>query len=132
MVLVKPGARFDRIAPAGYLILSALRRIADTVDHDLLITSGTDDAHSGPGDPHHLGEAYDVRSHDLTAEQKAAVLRALQTLLGSRRFYFFLEGAGTVSEHFHIQRRKDTTFTIADLLAWTGPIASYPPVRFVS
>ncbi len=32
---------------------------------DLTITSGTDGAHSGPGDPHYHGEAYDVRSHDL-------------------------------------------------------------------
>jgi len=109
VVRVKPGVQFALIAPGGFRILSAIDQTAAKVGVDLTITSGTDGEHSGPTDPHHRGEAYDVRSQDLTDDNKGLVLATLEDFLGNR-FYGFLESAGTDNEHFHIQVAKGTTY----------------------
>ena len=56
------------------MILAALKAASKTLNLDLTITSGTDGVHSGPGDVHHRGEAYDVRSHDFQASFVEAAL----------------------------------------------------------
>lgn len=127
-VRVKPGVAFDTIAPAGYVILAALRQISRELLMDLTITSGTDGAHSGPEDPHHLGCAYDVRSRDLDDDTKRRVLSSVMATLGpdpvktsgglaTRHFFGYLEAAGTENEHFHFQQRRGVPFTVEDLLA---------------
>lgn len=117
MVRVKPGVRFDVVAAAGFMILGALKQASKALGIDLVITSGTDGEHSGPSDPHKLGEAYDVRSHDLEPALRPRVLASVMDALGHERFYGFLEAPGTSNEHFHFQRRKDTTFTVEEFLA---------------
>lgn len=97
------------IAPAGFVLLAAILRAAQAIGHDLTITSGSDGCHSGELDPHHSAEAYDVRTHDLSAEQKATVLGVMQQEAGPL-FYAFLEAAGTDNEHIHAQRKKGTTY----------------------
>jgi hypothetical protein len=115
-ILVKPGVTFkEPPVPAGLLILFALRTVAIELGLDLTITSGTDGVHSGPTDPHHLGEAFDVRSHDLVPELRPRVVHAVMELLGDELFYGFLEAAGTSNEHFHC--RKLLKFSLA---AWLG------------
>lgn len=109
---IKDGVQFAVIAPGGFRILWALESVADAVSHDLTITSGTDGAHSGPDDPHHRGEAYDVRSHDLPDKQDA-LKRLLDTLDG--RFFAFLEDPDTDNEHIHVQVRKGTVYPPAPL-----------------
>lgn len=113
-VHVKAGVRFDVIAPAGYCILTALKAASLGLNVPLTITSGTDGEHSGPDDPHHYGEAYDVRSHDYDEDTKQRILDGVLGRLGDD-FYGFVEASGTSNEHYHIQRRKGTTF---DLLKW--------------
>jgi hypothetical protein len=111
VVTVKPGVEFAVIAPGGFCILSAIQQASQHCAVDLTITSGTDGEHSGPADPHHTGNAYDVRSHDLTDEMKQAVLAyMMDTVLGWDRFYGFIEAAGTDNEHFHVQVKKGTTY----------------------
>lgn len=120
---VKPGARFDRIDAAGFRLLGTLDRIAREVPYDLTISCGSDD--HPPTDPHTLGRAYDVRTHDLTPDQRAYVLRAvlldlqadaadapLETSggLATRHFFGWLEHAGEANEHLHFQQRKGTAF----------------------
>jgi hypothetical protein len=117
MIVVKPGVLFTVIAPAGYLILQALKAATVKLGKDLTITSACDGLHSGPGDPHHTGEAYDVRSHDFPAPLRAGVIATIMQPLDPTRFFGYLEVPGTDNEHFHIQRKKDTTFTVADFLA---------------
>ena len=119
-VLVKPGCEFSVVAPAGYVILRAFRTASRKIGSDLTITSGTDGLHSGPLDVHHAGEAYDVRSHDFPMALRPVVLKAVMDELGWERFYGYLEVPGTDNEHFHFQRRKFTTFTVEDLLAFGG------------
>src|SRR5712691_6260656 len=110
IVTTKPGVEFTKIAPAGFRILEAITVTARLSGMDLCITSACDGAHSGPNDPHHRGEAYDVRSHDMTAEQKTSVLGYLGNQLPPASFYYFLESPDTDNEHFHIQVRKGTTY----------------------
>lgn len=120
---VKPGVQFARIKPAGFRILSALQRCVLTLDIDLTITCGSE-AHS-PGNPHTLGEAFDVRSKTLAPHLKPVVLDAVLADLsdgpedvptptsggyGTRAFFGFLEAAGTPQEHFHFQRRRWQTY----------------------
>lgn len=103
---VKEGAAFSVIAPGGFVILSALYRAVVALQVDLTITSACDGEHSGPDDPHHRGEAYDVRSHDLSPGLKSQVLNYVNGSLGRERFYGFLESPGTDNEHFHWQVKK--------------------------
>lgn len=106
----KEGVLFQKIAPSGFRILSAIDQTAWNLGIDLVITSGTDGEHSGPNDPHHRGEAYDVRSHGFAEELKQQVIDAVMSLLGFERFYGFLEAAGSQNEHFHFQIKKNTTY----------------------
>ncbi len=88
-------------------MLWALEQVADVISHDITITSACDGTHSGPDDPHHRGEAYDIRTHDLP--DKDLVLSRLQDLLGGR-FFIWVEDAGQDNEHIHLQVRKGTTY----------------------
>jgi hypothetical protein len=115
VIRVKDGVEFTVIAPAGFMILEAIKKASATVGVDLTITSACDGEHSGPLDPHHTGEAYDVRTHDLGPTVKAAVLSAITLELGPR-FYAFLESPETDNEHLHAQRAKGTTYTVEDFL----------------
>lgn len=119
-MLVKDGVDFgSALAPAGARILDVLKRLAPTYDFDITITSARDGAHSGPGDPHHFGEAFDIRSNGLTAGQAARLLHDLQSALTTgtpRRFYVLYEAAGTPKAHVHVQRRAGTFYTVLDYL----------------
>ncbi|SRR5258706_13135714 len=110
VVRTKAAVLFTLIAPGGFRILSAIDQTAQKLDCDLIITSACDGTHSGPDDPHHRGEAYDVRSHDLSTEQKDRVLAQIMTILGWDHFYGFLEAPGTDNEHFHVQVKKGTVY----------------------
>jgi len=111
VVRVKDGVEFKVIAPGGFRILRAIDTVADKCSVDLTITSGTDGMHSGPDDPHHRGEAYDIRSQNLGPTTKETVLNALRSLLDATgRFYTFLEAEATSNEHFHAQVKRGTTF----------------------
>lgn len=109
VVRVKPGVLFTTIAPGGFCMLMAIQQATAACGLDLTITSACDGEHSGPNDPHHRGEAYDIRTHDMTKEQKTEVLVFITSTLGSA-FYGFLEAPGTDNEHIHVQVRKGTTY----------------------
>lgn len=126
-VKVKTGVTFNVIAPAGYLILDALKAASRKLGQDLTITSGTDGVHSGPGDPHHLGNAYDVRSHDFAPDVKAQVLSTVMADLGWQHFYGFVEAPGTENEHYHFQVKRATPFSILDFLAFDPSITTTAP-----
>jgi hypothetical protein len=114
VVYIKPGVLFTKIAPGGFRILAAIDATADGNKCDLTITSACDGEHSGPNDPHHRGEAYDVRSHNLDDALKSRVLKDIQFFLGPESFFAFLEDPGTDNEHFHIQVKKDTVYPPSD------------------
>lgn len=80
VVRVKPGCRFDGLAPGGIRILGALDTVARAVGLDLVISCGTE-GHA-PGDPHTLGDAVDVSVHALNVDQVIVVRTQLLALLG--------------------------------------------------
>ncbi len=110
VVRTRDGVQFTIIAPGGFRILEAVSKVSRMVGIDLTITSACDGMHSGPDDPHHRGEAYDIRTHDMADAMKAVVLNALQSLLPLASFYAFLEAPGTDNEHIHCQVRRGTTY----------------------
>lgn len=110
VIRVKDGVSFEYngkacISPAGFHILSALEMVAARLSHDLTITSACDGEHSGPDDPHHRGEAYDVRSHDLDQVSHAQLVNLTNLYLNAAKFYAFIEDEGTPNEHMHVQLR---------------------------
>lgn len=109
VVYVKSGVLFTKIAPGGFRILSAIDQVAQQCGVDLVITSACDGTHSGIDDPHHRGEAYDVRSHDL-GDLKEKVIASIMAILGYDRFYGFIEAEGTDNEHYHLQTKRGTTY----------------------
>ena len=115
----KPGVDFGMVlAPAGARILEVVKRLTAGYPFDVTITSARDGVHSGPGDPHHSGQAFDLRTHDLTDGQKALLLADLRETLYKtpRKFYAFLEAPNASHEHVHVQRRKGVTYTVDDYL----------------
>lgn len=132
-VSLKPGVVLDRIAPAGFVILDAIREASMRTRLDLTITCGTE-AHP-PTDPHSTGEAVDVRTKAFTMDEKVKILDTIMRVLAewhgeavitlstsgvqlaTSQFFGQLEHVGGVQEHAHIQRRKNTIYTVADLLA---------------
>ncbi len=119
----KAGCQTQIIAPSGVRIIGALERCAQVVGHDLVITCGSDS--HGPDDPHSKGQAFDVRSHDLTPAQKTSLLSAMmQSLCGNapdvvqpkdggfvtQHFFGWLEHAGADNEHFHFQQRNGVVY----------------------
>jgi hypothetical protein len=114
VIRVKPGVEFAVIAPGGFRILWALETIAYLGDYDITITSGTDGVHSGVNDPHHRGEAYDIRTHDLS--DKEHTLSLIKGTLGPA-FYAFIEDPGTDNEHIHCQVARGQTYPPQDTVS---------------
>ena len=110
MLYVKPGVQFDLIAPAGFVLLKAIQQASELLLTDLTITSATDGIHTGPTDPHLRGEAYDVRTKDLTDQVKAKLEQLVAAIAGPQ-FYVLLEDEGGANEHLHCQVRKGLTYT---------------------
>lgn len=111
VVRIKDGVQFSKIAPAGFRILAAIDNAAKLLKCDMVITSACDGEHSGPDDPHHTGEAYDLRTHDFpTVQFKMIVLNNIMQQLGWTYFFGFVEAEGTEQEHIHLQRKKGTTY----------------------
>ncbi len=132
VIRVKPGVQFSVIAPAGFRLLAALDTTARRLAVDLTITCGSD-SHP-PTDPHSTGEAYDVRTHDFTDDQKQAILRelllelsdgtpedaplAVSDGLGTKGFWGWIENPGLPTEHLHVQRRNRTVYPALHTPTW--------------
>ena len=118
----RPSARFDRILPAGFRILSALDQAVQGCHVDLEITAGTDSHVLGA---HPTGEAYDVSVQGLSAQQISDVKASLEDCLGplftvlyevpqvpsdpTLRSIAYVNTKAT-GPHLHCQRKKGTTF----------------------
>lgn len=120
---VKPGVRFEVIAPAGFRILAALDGATKTLGFDLWITCGSED--HLPTDPHTKGEAYDLSVRDMTVPIILKAKRYFEQVLGSRFTVLYevplvppdpqLQAIAYVNgdasaPHFHIQRAKGSVY----------------------
>jgi|SRR6267142_833567 len=112
LLLVKTGVQFTIISPGGFRILRALDVASKLLGYDITITSACDGEHSGPGDPHHLGRAYDIRCHDVPDKQHLWITVAnLLADVDPGKFYSFIEDIDTPNEHIHIQVRHGLEIT---------------------
>jgi hypothetical protein len=127
-VRVKPGVTFTTITPAGFRLLAAIEGAARALHVELTITSACDGVHSGTDDPHHCGEAYDVRTHGFGEQAKDTILFAIMRACGdigaglpepipgiprsraTSRFFGFIEAPGTPNEHMHVQLRRGRVY----------------------
>ena len=119
MIVLKDGVEMgETLHPAGARILEVLKHLAGDYPFDIVITSARDGKHSGPYDPHHSGEAFDIRTHHLGPDQKRRIILDLQAELyrEPRLFFVQIESRGMPNEHIHIQRRKGHTYQIRDYL----------------
>jgi hypothetical protein len=113
---------FERIAPGGFRILSALDHATQVIGRDLWITAGTNDHTTGR---HPLGEAFDVRTKDLPGQTIVRLVQVLRATLGARFAVLYetpiapkdpaLLAIATVNpkasgEHVHVQVRKNTDY----------------------
>lgn len=126
---LKPGASFPTLAPAGFRIIAALDTCAQRLGLTLTITSGSEHRGRAQTDPHMLGEAVDVRATDLPLLTIRALHNELCTLLGPAFTVLFEApphdsppaladitylNTKATAMHFHIQRRKGTTWPPPD------------------
>lgn len=133
VVRFRPGVTV-KPTPAGTRILSALDQAALRFMRDILVTSGAESLHSGPHDPHPLGEAFDIHTSDLTSEQLRQLFVYLSTVLGDPFYLQYEVPSGTppapvsadvllvvnpaaTGPHIHIQRDKGTVFPPQDAAA---------------
>lgn len=117
--------RFDRIAPGGFRILSALDRATSYLGHDIFITAGTNDHTVGR---HPLGEAFDVRVLGLDVGTVIRLIRFLKSALPESHFTILYETPIAPAEpelaaiafinpqatgpHLHIQVRRNTDYPV--------------------
>ena len=118
---VKDGVQFAKIDTGGLRIIAELVHVAQALDTDIWITSGTEGVHSGPEDPHPQGRAYDA---DVEPHDTAKLQEIVQTLMGclgiivtaqdggwvTEKFFGWIEAAGTPNEHAHIQVRHGVIY----------------------
>lgn len=120
---VKEGVQF-KLTKAGGRIICALDFACRELKMDLTVTCGSD-GHP-PEDPHTLGEAFDIRTHDIDSDAtKQALIRVIMSYLrdgstdvvtptsiglATTHFYAQLEFPNLDNEHIHIQRRKGTVY----------------------
>ena len=94
------------LSPAGIRLLGVLDTVARLLGRDITITSGSDGEHSGPDDPHHKGNAYDIRTHDdFDKQQLVVTIENKLAEISPGRYYVFIEDEGSTNEHIHAQLR---------------------------
>lgn len=105
---------------AGTLLLWAFQQWVNETGQGLTVTSGADGEHSGPDDPHHSGNAFDVRSHNFALDEKESFVRKVLNYLGdpqpssggyvTQYFFGWIENKGEPNEHAHFQLRHGMTY----------------------
>lgn len=127
-IVIKPGAGFPTLRPAGVRIMQALQEAADTYRVDLIITSGSEARGRKLDDPHMTGEAVDVGVNHLSPSYIRNIYDFLRTRLGVAFTVLYecppgyepdpylvaanmvYSSPGATAPHFHIQRRKGTVY----------------------
>lgn len=137
VVRVKPGVKFDRIAPAGFVILALCHAATRVLGIDLTISCGSE-GHPLE-DPHTSGEAYDLSVAAWTADVVLRVRAFFIETLGPP-FTVLYETPSMPSEprlaaiavvnpaatapHLHIQRKKGTIYPPAASSSSSGRSAA--------
>lgn len=84
------------VTPKNLTIAAAIANVAQLMDLELVITSGTDGKHM-EGSKHYTGDALDLRTRNLTKKQQVQVMNALRKRLGPD-YDLVME-----SDHMHLE-----------------------------
>lgn len=106
MIIVKPGVVFTVFTPEVVYLLQKIPGIWKK--HTLMIpviTSANEGQHI-VNSYHKRNYAIDLRSQNLTAEEKKNIFNDLKKLLSPKNYDVLLESKGTNNEHFHIEFNK--------------------------
>ena len=124
VVRVKPGVKFNPIAPAGFVLLAAIQAACWHLDRDITISCGSE-GHPTI-DPHSTGEAYDLSVQGMNDPEIIDLVMFLRKTLG-RQFYVVYETPSAIRDalvvaavavmnlqataaHIHCQRARGTTY----------------------
>lgn len=104
MIAVKDSVRFKRITPEILYLLPVIVEVwkkyaPETVP---VITSANDSTHSA-NSYHYTDYAIDVRSKNLSQEQKGSILAGVKLRLAGLKYDVILESPGSENEHFHLE-----------------------------
>jgi len=95
----------EGVQPRLINLVAALANVLPTLTpapDEVWITAGIDGEH-GADSLHYALRAIDIRTHNLTADQKVQLVKGLQTALGPKNVDCFLEAAGLSNEHIHLE-----------------------------
>lgn len=102
MIAVKSGVKVFGMRPEIAWAISVAEGIWRANGYDVVtVTSVRDGVHSS-GSLHNVGAAVDLRSKDITEDNKAALLAWLKECL-TAEFDVVLEDRGLPNEHYHIE-----------------------------
>lgn len=99
-VAIKPSVRLLGVQPQTVLGISFAIAVCQKHGVDFTLTSVSDPPH-GRGSLHFKGYAFDMRTRDMTAEQRKVVWSDLREALG-REYDVILEGT-----HIHVEYDPD-------------------------
>jgi hypothetical protein len=110
---VKDGASIALLQPALRLALEQVEACYAAFGAECVVTSGDErttthagqPVEGGTEDPHYEGRALDLRLHHVPEFSRAALVARIRQDLGEG-YVVLWEGAGTLSEHLHLQLGK--------------------------
>jgi len=99
-MIFKQGVRTLGVKPELTMALLVADQCYTNIDVNMVVTSVVDGRHSAAS-KHYLGLAADIRTRNLTSEQRVKMFETLKVQL--HECLVLWEGKGTPNEHFHIQ-----------------------------
>ena len=90
------------VTPPLVRLVAGLANAAQSIGTDVFITYARNGVHK-EGSLHYRYGALDIRTHNLTVEQRTLLLTNLQSRFPKPQFDVLLESAGTPNEHIHVE-----------------------------
>ena len=103
MIYFKDGVRIKILLPEIWTLFPILDEIwRVTAEKNPTITSANDSKHKLQS-KHYVNQALDIRSKDLSEQQKDQILEELKKRLNPIGYDVILEGRGSSWEHYHVE-----------------------------
>lgn len=101
---LKSNVRLQGIEPPTWFAMGAFEALCTLyADRPLIVTSANDSHADKPQSLHNKGLAFDARTKDLNAEQKAQVFAQAKKILDPLGFDLVFENQNGPNEHIHVE-----------------------------
>lgn len=101
-IKAKKTADVTNLSTEMHTALLKINNFYKEINKDMVITSGNDSKH-GRTSLHYKNKAVDIRTKNLTNEEKQKLINRLKSELYKNGYDVLLEGAGTNNEHLHVE-----------------------------